>query len=75
MMHIIRTLFRDGAASVLFMLCELFLRILWIRERRVGIFSSADEVSDGQGLRGPGPRKGHWPLTLFLLPLLLGDSH
>ena len=50
MMQIIRTLFRDGAASVLLALCELFLRILWIRERRVGIFSSADEVSDGQGI-------------------------
>ena len=36
------------------------------RKARVSSFRLRTEVSDGQGLRGPGPRKGLRPLTRFL---------
>jgi len=48
-----------------FELRELFQRNQRFRERRVGLFGLRAGVSDGQGLRGPGPRKGLHPLTHF----------
>ena len=77
--------------SFLLELHELFQRIRWIRERRVGVRLSLREswqrlrwlrglcygaeagalpLLPQQGLRGPAPRKGHRPLTLFFVPLV-----